>query len=190
MLEPFLCGPREGAPFLPKLQGHFAEFLDNASSAGLRILSSSTCVGLRYGHHENNSGFSCLPAHADSLLLVRSDSYGGFPPADLPTGRPPYLHRCFLHRPALTRSVPTVLFHGGTGISTCYPSTTPFGLALGPDFPRADQLYPGYLGYSAVRILTLLSLLIPAFSLPISPREVTLPASALWQCSPTNPMDS
>ena len=37
------------APLLPKLRGHFAEFLNNASSVGLRILSSSTCVGLRYG---------------------------------------------------------------------------------------------------------------------------------------------
>ena len=42
-------------------------------------------------------------------------------------------------------------------------------LALGPDFPRADQLYPGYLGYSAIRILTLFSLLIPAFSLQEPP---------------------
>ena len=32
--------------------------LANASSAGLRILSSSTCVGLRYGYGINNSGFS------------------------------------------------------------------------------------------------------------------------------------
>ena len=46
------------APFLPKLQGHFAEFLDNTSSAGLRILSSSTCVGLRYGYGANDSSFS------------------------------------------------------------------------------------------------------------------------------------
>ena len=46
------------APLLPKLRGHFAEFLNNTSSAGLRILSSSTCVGLRYGHIQNNSGFS------------------------------------------------------------------------------------------------------------------------------------
>ena len=38
-------------------------------------------------------------------------------------------------------------------------------LTLATDLPRADQLYPGNLGYSAVRILTLLSLLIPAFSL-------------------------
>ncbi len=38
------------APLLPKLRGHFAEFLNNTSPAGLRILSSSTCVGLRYGY--------------------------------------------------------------------------------------------------------------------------------------------
>ena len=35
----------------------FAEFLNNASSVGLRILSSSTCVGLRYGTMYHNSGF-------------------------------------------------------------------------------------------------------------------------------------
>ena len=46
------------APLLPKLRGHFAEFLNNASSVGLRILSSSTCVGLRYGYNVHNSGFS------------------------------------------------------------------------------------------------------------------------------------
>ena len=51
------------APLLPKLRGHFAEFLNNASSAGLRILSSSTCVGLRYGYCINNSSFSWQPAH-------------------------------------------------------------------------------------------------------------------------------
>ena len=38
------------APLLPKLRGQFAEFLNNASLAHLRIFSSSTCVGLRYGH--------------------------------------------------------------------------------------------------------------------------------------------
>ena len=43
-----------------------------------------------------------------------------------------------------------------------------------PDFPRADQLYSGNLGYSAVRILTLLSLLIPAFSLQSTPRLLTV----------------
>ena len=69
MLEPILCGRISPAPFLPKLQGHFAEFLDNASPAGLRILSSSTCVGLRYGHLSHNSGFSRQLESCTSLLL-------------------------------------------------------------------------------------------------------------------------
>ena len=45
--------------------------------------------------------------------------------------------------------VPTVLNKCGTGISTCCPSATLLSLTLGPDLPRADQLYPGNLGYSA-----------------------------------------
>ena len=70
----------------------------------------------------------------------------------------------------LSFCVPTVLLYCSTGISTCYPSATSFDLALGPDFPRADQLYPGNLGYSAWRIPTSISLLIPAFSLLKSPQ--------------------
>ena len=89
--------------------------------------------------------------------------------ADLPTALLPRLHRDIHSRIPFPVCVPTVLFICGTGISTCYPSTTSFDLALGPDLPRADQLYPGNLGYSAERILTFLSLLIPAFSLLISP---------------------
>ena len=68
MLEPILCGRISPAPLLPKLRGHFAEFLNNASPAGLRILSSSTCVGLRYGHMVHNSGFSRQPESHTSLL--------------------------------------------------------------------------------------------------------------------------
>ena len=49
-----------------------------------------------------------------------------------------------------------------------------FALTLGPDLPREDQLYPGNLRYSAVRILTLLSLLIPAFSLLIPPQLLSV----------------
>ena len=58
MLGPILCGRPPPAPLLPKLRGHFAEFLDNASSVGLGILSPSTCVGLRYGCIKSDSGFS------------------------------------------------------------------------------------------------------------------------------------
>ena len=70
--------------------------------------------------------------------------------------------------------VPTVLCLCGTGISTSCPSTTALALALGPDLPRADQLYSGNLRYSAGRILTFLSLLIPAFSLLNSPPLLTV----------------
>ena len=81
----------------------------------------------------------------------------------------PRLYRSFHSRLTLSACVPTVLLQDSTGISTCYPSTTSFDLALGPDLPRADQLYSGNLRYSAGRILTFLSLLIPAFSLLNSP---------------------
>ncbi len=84
------------------------------------------------------------------------------------------LHRFFLSRLMLSTYVPTVLSYHSAGISTCCPSTTSFDLALGPDLPRADQLYSGNLGYSAVRILTLLSLLIPAFSLLNSPPPLSV----------------
>ena len=90
--------------------------------------------------------------------------------ADLPAQRLLCLGRSFLSRLPLTSRVPTVLTICSTGISTCCPSATSSDLALGPDLPRADQLYPGNLGYSAERIPTSLSLLIPAFSLRYTPQ--------------------
>ena len=185
MLEPILCGLISQAPLIPKLRGHFAEFLNNASPAGLRILSSSTCVGLRYGCGMNDSGFSRYMAHMlhyfFSLRITSSDCM-----ADLPSILLPRLHRSFLSRLMLSTYVPTVLSYHSAGISTCCPSATSFDLALGPDLPRADQLYPGILGYSAKRIPTSFSLLIPAFSLPDPPLLLTGTASADQQCSSTN----
>ena len=74
----------------------------------------------------------------------------------------------------LSFCVPTVLLYCSTGISTCCPSATSFDLALGPDLPRADQLYSGNLRYSAWRIPTSISLLIPAFSLLNPPHLLTV----------------
>ena len=64
----FICSmsPTE-VPLLPKLRGHFAEFLNEGSLARLRILSPPTCVGLRYGHH-----VSSLEAFLDSVGSVTS----------------------------------------------------------------------------------------------------------------------
>ena len=72
LLGPILCGSISGAPLLPKLRGQFAEFLNNPSPVGLRILSSSTCVGLRYGHPRYTHSFSRHRASPTSLLLFRS----------------------------------------------------------------------------------------------------------------------
>ena len=55
---PIHCGRPWPAPLIPKLRGQFAEFLNNPSPVGLRILSSSTCVGLRYGRLSNTHSFS------------------------------------------------------------------------------------------------------------------------------------
>ena len=173
------------APLLPKLRGHFAEFLDNASPAGLRILSSSTCVGLRYGCNGHYSGFSRRQAPQLRYLCFAPLTYSDCMRV-LPHMLLPGFHRAFLSRLCFTSRVPTVLIHCSTGISTCCPSATRLRLALGPDLPGADQLYPGNLGYSALKILTLISLLIPAFSLHDSPRLLAGTASPNHQCSSTN----
>ena len=43
----------------------------------------------------------------------------------------------------------------GTGILTCFPSATPFGLALGADSPCADERGAGNLGLTATGLFTL-----------------------------------
>ena len=164
--------PSGRAPLLPKLRGHFAEFLGNASPAGLGVLPPSTCVGLRYGCTAGNSSFSwhmpCMLRYSFSLRVTAPALWrAAFPPAGLLR-----LHRVLPPRHMLRTCVPAVLLPCSTGISTCCPSATRPRLALGPDLPRADQLYPGILGYSAKRIPTSFSLLIPAFSLPGAPQSL------------------
>jgi len=48
-LPPILCHSSKGVSLLPKLRGHFAEFLKLGSLTRLSILYQSTCVGLGYG---------------------------------------------------------------------------------------------------------------------------------------------
>ena len=136
------------ALLLPKLRSHFAEFLNNTSPVGLRILSSSPVSVCGTGTYKTIAAF--LDSQGPGLpylcsVRVTSSDHA----ADLPTALLPRLHRDFHSRIPFPVCVPTVLFICGTGISTCYPSTTSFDLALGPDLPRADQLYSGNLRYSA-----------------------------------------
>ena len=117
----------------------------------------------------NHSGFSRRPAcglrYSSSLRITPPGCAAVLPSAPLLR-----LPGSFLSPAPLSFRVPTFLSYHSTGISTCCPSATLLSLALGPDLPRADQLYPGILGYSAKRIPTSFSLLIPAFSLPGAPQ--------------------
>ena len=62
------------APLLPKLRGHFAEFLNKSSPVRLRIFFSSTCVGLRYGYLITFSSFSRRCRFMCFTSLFRSPS--------------------------------------------------------------------------------------------------------------------
>ena len=68
-----------------------------------------------------------------------------------PTG----LNQVIRHLADLPSFVTTSLQLSGTGILTCFPSTTPFGLALGPDLPWEDEPCPGNLRFTARWILTI-----------------------------------
>ena len=175
------------APLLPKLRGHFAEFLNHDSLVRLGILCPTTCVGLGYGrlapsrrgfsrhpritllsptrsrvtitphprHQRQSPGFTWRTGcalertkppgppgyHCASPLLTRLPTC-----TEDPQTPPPQPHRqanpTGAASMAARRGLAPARQHGrcfaGTGISTRHPSTTPVGLALGPDSPRAD----------------------------------------------------
>ena len=77
------------APLLPKLRGHFAEFLNKGSPVRLRILSSPTCVGLRYGRLFDIPAtfLASVKSHA-SLLVFAPSSAQALRPAYFTTEHP------------------------------------------------------------------------------------------------------
>jgi hypothetical protein len=97
-----------------------------------------------------------------------------------------------LDNPGFGRLVPLIhqgRAHTGTGISTRCPSTTPVGLALGPDSPWADWPGPGTLGLSAGKVLTCL---IATHACILTPTPSTAPSLGCFTgCRtlpyPTNP---
>ena len=125
-----------GAPLLPKLRGQFAEFLNNPSPVGLRILSSSTCVGLRYGHLSIHRSFSRLSASQTSLLY-----FSPFRPA-LPTAGFCYLKVSFRFKVRWLRNF----------YRMCIGYT--FRSHLSSGLPGVDEPSPGNLRFSAIMILT------------------------------------
>ncbi len=215
-------------PLLPKLRGHFAEFLNHSSLVRLGILYLTTCVGLGYGpyvcsleaflgsigspnspqpamHHRSgiNERRICLSLSLQACPSITTDWYGYLPasPLRLPTtSRGPTQQTTAGHpkvngQRSFGRLVPLIRYgrpHTGTGISTRCPSTTPVGLALGPDSPWADWPGPGTLGLPAGKVLTCLiathaCILTPHTSTPRSLRRFagmgTLPYPAAHKCA-------
>ena len=99
-------GSQTGAPLLPKLRGQFAEFLNGGSHLRLRIFSSPTCVGLRYGYPlhslEAFLGSVALPASVKRDLAPAPQDND---PPDLPGGSPymPQPTRPIVGLPSLLR---------------------------------------------------------------------------------------
>ena len=129
------------APLLPKLRGHFAEFLNKGSLVRLGILSPPTCVGLRYGRQVNSiAAFLASVKSMASLLIFGPHHRPALNNGTSLTALPLCLHGA-VHLPA-----PSILLchcfsqtlTDGTGISTSCPSPTTFVLGLGPDLPWVD----------------------------------------------------
>ena len=126
-----------GALLLPKLRSQYAEFLSESSLKRLRILSSPTCVGLRYGHLSHSLEVF-LGSMGSTTLRAKSPRHhaSGVAAARICLGSPPTRLNRDVHHPdglpfCVTPSVKRDC--GGAGILTCFPSPTPFGLGLGAD---------------------------------------------------------
>ena len=78
-----------GAPLLPKLRGYFAEFLNEGSHLRLRIFSSPTCVGLRYGYPDISlEAFLGSVASTTLCPCGLASAPQDYDPPDLPSGSP------------------------------------------------------------------------------------------------------
>src|SRR3954462_14443539 len=79
------------------------------------------------------------------------------------------------HAPATLLGPPFTLKRpaGGAGISTVCPSPTPFGLGLGPTNPTRINLPSEPSAIRWARLLTCLTLLMPAFALVRAPPSFT-----------------
>jgi hypothetical protein len=124
------------APLLPKLRGHFAEFLLHGSLEHLRLLASPTCVGLRYGRTTYSRPGLFLAACLGSPWLDKSSTRRPVSPLEgsfLPL--PGYSVASGFPTPddsSAPASPLTVRRNwSGTGILTRFPSPTPLGLGLG-----------------------------------------------------------
>ena len=124
------------APLLPKLRGHFAEFLNHSSPDRLGILYLTTCVGLGYGPQQHS-----LEAFLGSMGSSYFASIGYASPLtpeiklrhpDLPGCRATGLHQDYHRLARLPSCVTPSLAYYRIG-SHAPPTSTPEGAQTGSD---------------------------------------------------------
>ena len=71
------------------------------------------------------------------------------------------------------------------GLLTCFPSSTPLGLDLGPTHPGRINLAQETLGLRRTGFSPVLSLLVPTFSFPLRPALLTVCLHSTVERSPT-----
>ena len=126
------------APLLPKLRGHFAEFLNQSSPDRLSILYLPTCVGLGYGHRANS--LEVFLGSVGSLSTPESAPHriSALRPTDLPIGPPtclPQVNQRLLELPFCV--TPLLPVRGWVGSPEGSPLANPIGIG-------ADTVVPEY----------------------------------------------
>ena len=141
MLQP-LRAPRASLftlmrhPLFRSYGANLPSSLTLVSLAHLRLLASPTCVGLGTDTLSSKfRSFSRQCSHSEFFEACASNTLrlSGLCVTDLPITLPTGFDQHFQPLAHLTLCVPPSLQQGSTGILTCLPSTTPFGLALGSD---------------------------------------------------------
>ena len=179
-LGPLHCGHLSMAPLLPKLRGHFYGVILPSSLTRVLpfVLEFSSRLPVSVCGTGTSKYLAAFLAGGDSKTSFPWSTprhSSGFRLAFFTTSHPHCLDALFRLR--ASSIFPCHCFInslGSTGLSTCCPSRTPFGLRLGPDLLRADEPSPENLRLSTAEFLAPLSLLMPAFSLLYSPHYLPI----------------
>ncbi len=143
---------RYSAPLLPKLRGHYAEFLDHVSLVHLRLLASPTCVGLRYGRPRDSPlGFSRPPTPHRLRLGCPARSSSGLGPCE-----PTPFHGQSTQPSVLRSGVPRwfIISRAGPEFQPAVHRLRLCGLDLGSASPRADCHGAGTLRLTVSKVFT------------------------------------
>ena len=129
-------------------------------------------------------GFSWKQGINGFHTVVRSSRGLSVVSPDLPETPPTHFHQDNRRLAHLAFSVP-IAITSRAGILTCFPSTTPFGLALGSTHPARLTLDRNPLVFRRGGFSPPLSLLTSAFALLISPACLSTHLRRLTERSPT-----